>query len=93
MNRFIKGLKQVFGIYEENNEYWVDFDDIIITAQFSENPPKYRKMEERFDYYNRTGDFEVPIVLKRDFTLCDGYTSYLIADAYGLDRVPAYFVD
>ena len=91
MKGFIRWIKELFGIYENDSEYYVNFDDIEITPQFMESKPGFKKLNHKFDYYLRTGRFESPIVLTKDFVLIDGYTSYLIAEAYGLDRVPVYF--
>ena len=91
MKRIINKLKRLFSIYEDGYEYYVDFNDIIITAQFSESKPRYRKMEEKFNYYLQTGELPSPIILKRDFTLIDGYISYLICEAYGIRKVPVFF--
>ena len=84
-------IKELFGIYETGNEYYVDIDDIEITAQFSESKPSFAKQEAKYNYYLKTGELPAPIVLKRDFTLVDGYISYLICQSYGINRVPVYF--
>lgn len=93
MKKFIRWIKELFGIYDENFEYWVDLDDIEITPQFSESKPGFKKLNHKFDYYLKTGKFKSPIVLTKDFVLINGYTSYLIAEAYGMDRVPVYFAE
>ena len=87
MGKLIRGIKELFGVYETGNEYYVDIDDIEITAQFSESKPSFVK----HNYYLKTGELPAPIVLKRDFTLVDGYISYLICQSYGINRVPVYF--
>lgn len=86
MGKLIREIKELFGVYETGNEYYVDIDDIEITAQFSESKPSFVKQEAL-----KTGELPAPIVLKRDFTLVDGYISYLICLSYGIDRVPVYF--
>lgn len=91
MGKLIRWIKELFGVYETGNEYYVDIDDIEITAQFSESKPSFAKQEAKYNYYLKTGELPAPIVLKRDFTLVDGYISYLICRSYGIDRVPVYF--
>ena len=91
MWKLIRGIKELFGVYETGYEYYVNIDDIEITAQFSESKPSFAKQEEKYNYYLKTGELPAPIVLKRDFTLVDGYISYLICQSYGIDRVPVYF--
>ena len=88
MGKLIRWIKELFGVYETGN---VDIDDIEITAQFSESKPSFAKQEAKYNYYLKTGELPAPIVLKRDFTLVDGYISYLICQSYGIDRVPVYF--
>ena len=44
-------------------------------------------------YWLKTGEFESKILLHRDFTLADGYSSVKIAYLKGIEKVPVYFVD
>lgn len=83
----------LFRHYDANYEYWVNLDDIQITPQFKASRPAFKKMIAKWDYYRKTGSFESPIRLMQNFTLVDGYTSYVIAKKQGLDKVPVYFVD
>ena len=41
MGKLIRGIKELFDIYETGNEYYVNIDDIEITAQFSESKPSF----------------------------------------------------
>lgn len=91
MGKLIRGIKELFGVYETGNEYYVNINDIVITAQFSESKPGLFKKKKKYNYYIKTGELPTPIVLKKDFTLVDGYISYLICRSYGIDRVPVYF--
>lgn len=45
------------------------------------------------NYYLRTGEFESPIILDKNFHLVDGFSSIKIAYIKGIDKVPVYFVD
>ncbi len=93
MKNVIKFIKRLFGKYENGHEYWVNINDIIITHQFQETPPKYVKMMQKLDWYCKNGKFQSTIRLTRGFVLVDGYTSYLLAKKFDLDKVPVYFVD
>lgn len=90
MFRYIRSL---FHSYDVGHEYWVNIDEIQIIPQFKESKPGFEKMMEKLRYYKRTGNFQTPIKLMRNFTLVDGYTTYLICQQHGLDKVPVYFVD
>lgn len=89
----IRWIKKLFGRYECGYEYWVRLAEIKIMPEFKETPPSYRKMWHKTRYYHKTGKFSSAIKLMRDFTLVDGYTSYLIAQQFDLGKVPVYFVD
>ena len=86
-------LKGLLGIYTQGCEYWVDLKDIDIPIAFLRHHPRQEKMEQKWNYYRQTGEFESPILLNRDFELVDGYTSYIIAKTENLHKVPVYFVD
>lgn len=93
MKKIIRYVKKLFGNYDVDYEYWVKLDDIQIIPQFKESYPRFEKMVAKWNYYRKTGNFESPIRLMRNFTLIDGYTSFIIAKKQGLDKVPVYFVD
>lgn len=93
MREIIRFVKRLFGKYDTGYEYWVNLKDIQITPEFRSTYPRHKKMIQKWNYYRETGEFESPIVLMRNFTLVNGYTSYLIAEKQGLDKVPVYFVD
>lgn len=93
MKNVIRKLRLLFGNYEIGCEYWVKIDDIQIIPQFKERQPKFKKMADKWNYYKVNGSFESPIKLMRNFTLVDGYTTYLLAIRAGLKEVPVYFVD
>lgn len=90
MFRFIKSL---FGIYETDNEYWVRLDEIKVPYYFKKTKIRPSKWKHKINYWLRTGEFESKILLHRDFTLADGYSSVKIAYLKGIDKVPVYFVD
>lgn len=59
--------------------------DIKIPKNFKK--PGEKKLNERFKYYEENKNFKVPIILNESNTLVDGYTSYLIAKKYKLEKV------
>lgn len=66
-------------------------DDIKIFPCFSAHPPKQEKMESKEQYFRDTGCLQSEIVLDGAGNLIDGYTSYLVAKAHGLDSVPVRY--
>ena len=90
MFRFIKSL---FGIYETDYEYWVRLDEIKVPYYFKTTKIRPSKWKRKINYWLKTGEFESKILLHRDFTLADGYSSVKIAYLKGIDKVPVYFVD
>ena len=63
----------------------VRLENIKIKKDFSE--PKERKMKERRNYFNKYGYFKSPIILDRNNTLLDGYTTYLLAKEIGYKSI------
>lgn len=59
--------------------------DIKIQKHFTK--PNKKKLNRRFEYYNKNKCFKTPIIINEDNTLIDGYTSYLIAKKYNLETV------
>lgn len=53
--------------------------DIIIKEGFRFNPPRIEKLQSKFDYLVRHGEYQSPIVLDKDNVLIDGYTTYILA--------------
>lgn len=65
----------------------VDISKIKIPKTFSKPNPK--KMQKKIEYYRKNHKFESQIVIDTDYTLLDGYTSYLIAKNYNKGSVIA----
>lgn len=63
----------------------IDIKDIKIPKYFTKPNPK--KLQRRFDYYKQNKRFEAPIIIDNNYTLIDGYTSYLIAKNYNKTSV------
>ena len=89
----IRLIKQLFGVYETNYEYWVRLNDINVPYYYKTTRIGKEKWNHKMDYWLKTGEFESPILLHRDFTLADGYSSVKIAYLKEIDKVPVYFVD
>lgn len=90
----IKYIKGIFGKYEVGYEYWVNYKKIKINPVWRKTKVGRAKFKSKNQYYDRTGEFECKIILRRDnMQLVDGYSSFLIAEKRGIDKVPVYFVD
>lgn len=50
--------------------------------------PKPEKMEQKEQYFEETGALQSQIILDSRGNLIDGYTSYLLAKAHGIQCVP-----
>ena len=93
MKEVIRFVKKLFGKYEIGYEYWVNLKDIKVPCSYKKTKIGTVKWNHKMGYWLRTGEFESPIILHRDFTLADGYSSAKIAYLKGIDRAPVYFVD
>lgn len=91
--KIIRYLKQLFGKYDPGYEYWIDLNIIKIPNHYKKHHINKIKWNKKLLYWMETGEFESIILLHRDFTLVDGYSSYLIAKKYDLAVVPVYFID
>ena len=63
-------------------------EDIKIYPCFAAHEPKPEKMQEKEQYFEETGALQSQIILDSRGNLIDGYTSYLIAKAHGIQCVP-----
>lgn len=93
MSEIIRFVKKLFGIYEIRYEYWVNLKDIKVPSCYKCTRIRTNKWNRKIDYWLRTGEFESKIILRKDFTLKDGYSSVKIAYLKGIDKVPVYFAD
>lgn len=93
MKSIIRFVKKLFGKYEVGYEYWVRLDEIKIPYYYKSTKVGRKKWNHKMEYWLRNGEFESKILLHRDFTLVDGYSSVKIAYLKGIDKVPVYFVD
>lgn len=93
MHKLIIFIKRLLGKYESGYEYWVNFKDIKVPLEYKRTKIGKEKWNHKMDYWLRTGEFESPIVLHKNFILADGYSSAKIAYLKGIDKVPVYFVD
>ncbi len=92
MKNIVRFVKSLLGKYETGYEYWVYTKDIIVPEKYKKTRIRNEKWKHKVGYYLRTGNFESPIILHKDFTLFDGYSSVKIAYLSGIDKVPVYFV-
>lgn len=85
--------RYVFGIYEEDYEYWINIDEIKLPHYMIGSRIGKEKYRQKWKHYRKTGKLESKIILDQDCVLRDGYSSYVIAKKAKLEKVPAYFVD
>lgn len=81
-----------FGRYYPHHEYWIDIRRIIISPEFKAQRIGQHKWERKLKFFLRTGQFQSQILLDMDFTLVDGYSTYLIARKFHVGKVPVQFV-
>lgn len=93
MKDIIRFTKKLFGKYETGYEYWVNLKNIKVPLKYKKTKICRRKWNHKIGYWLRTGEFESPILLHRNFVLADGYSSVKIAYLKGIDKVPVYFID
>lgn len=74
---------------EGNQEMRVD--SIKIYPCFAAHQPKAEKMEQKERYFMETGLLQSQIILDSRGNLVDGYTSYLLAKAHGIQSVPVRY--
>lgn len=89
----IINVKRMFGIYNPMYEYLVRLNDIKVPYCYKHSRIKQWKWDKKVAYWLKTGEFESNILLHKDFTLADGYSSVKIAYLNGIEKVPVYFVD
>jgi len=63
-------------------------DDIKIYPCFAAHEPKPEKMQQKEKYLEETGALQSQIILDSRGNLIDGYTSYLLAKAHGIQCIP-----
>ena len=61
--------------------------------KYKESRVRREKWLRKLAHWRRTGEFESKILLHRDFSLVDGFSSVKIAYVNGVEKVPVYFVD
>ena len=86
-------IKCLFGIYEPGHEYWVRLDQIKIKPEFKTTRIGRKKYKAKWKFYREHGYCESKIVLDKNLTLQDGYSSYVIMGiAEGMDtKVAVWF--
>lgn len=88
----IQGIKKLFGIYDENYEYWVYTKTIKVPPEFRKHRIGFKKFNRKKKYWYQTGNFESKVILDRHNNLLDGYSTVRIAEIKGIDKIPAYYV-
>ena len=87
---FIRKVLIVIDKYLKKDEgaRMMKIDNIKIYPCFAAHEPKPEKMEQKERYFEETGALQSQIIFDSRGNLIDGYTSYLIAKAHGIQCVP-----
>ena len=87
---FIRKVLIVIDKYLKKDEgaRMMKIDNIKIYPCFAAHEPKPEKMQEKEQYFEETGALQSQIILDSRGNLIDGYTSYLLAKAHGIQCVP-----
>ncbi len=93
MKDIIIFIKKLFRKYEPGYEYWVYLRDIKVPTYYKRSWIRDSKWKHKLNYWMKTGKFESPIMLHKNFSLADGYSTYKICKIKNIEKVPAYFVD
>lgn len=88
----IRGIKKLFGVYDEDYEYWVYTKNIKVPPEFRSAGIGLKKLKHKIYYWRKTGEFESKVILDKDYHLIDGYTTVYIAENNGVEKIPAYFI-
>lgn len=88
----IAAIKKLFGVYEENREYWVYTKKIQVPPEFRATGIGKKKLGRKMYYWRKNGTFESKVILDKHYNLLDGYTTVYIAENAGIEKIPAYFV-
>lgn len=92
-NVFIRKVFIVIDKYlkEDRREQEMRIEDIKIFPCFSAHQPKPEKMQQKEQYFMETGLLQSQIIVDTGGNLIDGYTSYLLARAHGIQSVPVRY--
>ena len=87
---FIRKVLIVIDKYLKKDEgaRMMKIDEIKIYPCFAAHEPKPEKMQRKEQYFEETGALQSQIILDSRGNLIDGYTSYLLARAHGIQCVP-----
>ena len=66
-------------------------DEVKIYPCFAAHEPEPEKMQRKERYFEETGLLQSQIILDSQGNLVDGYTSYLVARAHGIQCVPVRY--
>lgn len=72
--------------------YYVDLRKIRIQNSWNETKPRSEKYERKKNYFLKNGTFESTVYLTENNTLIDGYTTYLLAQEFGLGKIPVVYI-
>lgn len=76
------------GVRASQEVVYIQTDEVKIYPCFAAHKPKPEKMEQKEQHFTETGLLQSQIILDSRGNLIDGYTSYLLARAHGIQCVP-----
>lgn len=93
MNLIFRKIKELLFPKRLGYEYLVNIDDIVIQESFARSQIRKDKWDRKVNFYLEHGYFESPVYIRAtDWVLVDGYSSYKIAEQFGLGKIPVYFI-
>lgn len=76
------------GVKASGKVFDIPTDEVKIYPCFAVHELKPEKMQQKEQYFEETGLLQSQIILDSQGNLIDGYTSYLLAKAHGIQCVP-----
>lgn len=70
----------------------ISLDEIIVMKRYKENPPSEKTLNKKRKYYAEHNSLDW-IVLDKNYLLCDGFASYLVAKENHIDVVRCAIAD
>jgi hypothetical protein len=64
----------------------IDLDRIVVPTMFKSRIPDPEKIAARVKAYKTIGAFDREIIVDEEYTLVDGYTTYLVCKMLGIKK-------
>jgi len=72
----------------KNCVIWQPIEKITVPKRFKSFAPSEEKIQNAYDYYEKYGCFDTPIIIDKCNVLKDGYARYIAADRLGISHIP-----